>query len=649
MNTPAIVEGGQTSPTRQVVEPASGAPLTLVPVFAGVLLLFVALSVNGAYAVRYWAPITLFLLVVLASAARRRLSGPALVAAAGIWLLAVWSLASALWGESPESAVEGGAQTLLYAALFALPLLALRDRRSVKIVAAATLVGLALVTLGTLVEILFGGESAFLAGRLNDPVGYRNGTAALFVLAFWPLLCLAATRGVSALLRAPAFACALVALGLALLTQSRGALLGFVIGGAIAVLVGPDRMRRAWLTVVALGAIALASGSLLAPYHAFVDGKPGADAVADAGLMLTLLAAMGLVAVLVLAVYDNGLRGNDPSRRVLRGLTRGALATLVVVAGVGAFATIGNPASFVRDKYDEFKVLDTNAPASTRLGSTGGQRYDLWRIALREFEQHPVGGVGEGSYRFGYYRERNTDRNLSTPHGLPMALLSETGAVGGSLFVLFLGAIVAMFVVRWRDASLITRRWATSAAAAGAVLVGQCLVDWLWRIPGLAGLGMLALGLAVAVLDMPDRAPAAVDGRARIPAAVGTLVLMLAIVPVASVYLADFHVRQSRARGEQSATRQLASARTAARLNPIALTPKLLQAGALEELGRRAEARDALQAARRLEPRNFVIYGLIGDLETRAGNRPAAHRAYRRALQLNPADVGLLQLTRRTA
>ena len=58
------------------------------------------------------------------------------------------------------------------------------------------------------------------------------------------------------------------------------------------------------------------------------------------------------------------------------------------------------------------------------------------------------------------------------------------------------------------------------------------------------------------------------------------------------------------------------------------------------------QARDALEQARRLEPENFVIYGLIGDLETRAGNDAAALRAYRRALALNPGDVGLQQLAR---
>ncbi len=86
--------------------------------------------------------------------------------------------------------------------------------------------------------------------------------------------------------------------------------------------------------------------------------------------------------------------------------------------------------SFVERKADEFTKVDVVKPGETRLGSTGGQRYDLWRIAWHGFEARPVTGGGEGSYTARYYRERATDRNLSDPHSLPLRLLSELGLVG---------------------------------------------------------------------------------------------------------------------------------------------------------------------------------------------------------------------------
>jgi tetratricopeptide (TPR) repeat protein len=112
---------------------------------------------------------------------------------------------------------------------------------------------------------------------------------------------------------------------------------------------------------------------------------------------------------------------------------------------------------------------------------------------------------------------------------------------------------------------------------------------------------------------------------------------------VALLYLSDVYTRTARASASQE---RLSSARTAERLNPFALAPRYLQASALEELGRRPDARGELLGALDVEPESFVTLGLLGDLETRAGNAAAARRHYRRALELNPRDTGLQQLAR---
>ena len=74
--------------------------------------------------------------------------------------------------------------------------------------------------------------------------------------------------------------------------------------------------------------------------------------------------------------------------------------------------------------------------------------------------------------------------------------------------------------------------------------------------------------------------------------------------------------------------------------------PHYLQASVLEDLGRTPAARAELREALEQEPRNFVTYALLGDLELRAGRPAAARRQYRRALALNPRDVGLRKLSR---
>ena len=157
------------------------------------------------------------------------------------------------WAQVPGDAIEGGARNAAYAALVTLPVLTVPTRAWGVRLGHLLTAGLGILVLGTLIALHRNGVTHFLAGRLNDPVGYRNGTAALFALAFWPLVCIAARRASHALLRASCFSLALVALGLAFVTQSRGVLLGFLGGAIVAVALGPDRLRRICLALLVVG------------------------------------------------------------------------------------------------------------------------------------------------------------------------------------------------------------------------------------------------------------------------------------------------------------------------------------------------------------------------------------------------------------
>jgi tetratricopeptide (TPR) repeat protein len=618
--------------------------LELLPTAVTLVLLVIALAYDGAFTVSRWGPLAVTTLALLALAPARHLRGPRLVAVVAIWAFAGWTALSAVWSGSPGDAVEGACRAFLYAGLFTLPIATLPDP-----VAAHRLAALAGATLGAFVLIFFAvvyvrGEPLFLAGRLNAPIGYRNGTAALFVMAFWPLICVAGARAVTPILRGLAYAAASLSLGLAFLTQSRGALLGFVVGGAVVLLVGPDRLRRAWLAVIAVGLVALFSRTLLDPYDAFLDHVDQTAAITAALHALLAIAVLAFVTVVLVSVFDRGLRAPDATRAGLRTAATAALGIGALVGCVAALAVIGNPATFARDKVREFKAVDAPVSlGSTRLGATGGQRYDLWRVAVDQFEAAPIIGAGEGSYRFAYYRERENDRNLSSPHSLVMEVLSQLGLVGAALLVAFLVA-TGVAIARTSASANANRRWTGAAAAVGAVLIAQSAVDWLWLIPGLTGLAMFALGLAVALGAAPE-APA--TGEARRPwlrLAAGGACCAVAVA-VALFYLSDYEIRKARAAGDHgSATQQLDAAKRAKGLNPWALEPRYLQASALEALGRRTEARAALTSALELEPDSFVIPGLLGDLELRAGHERQARAWYLRALSKNPLDTGLQQL-----
>jgi hypothetical protein len=660
-------------------------------------LLTLATAYAGAFNIAQWAPPSLFLLVVLLTlllrgGAQRLPDRWLALALGGVWGLAMWAALSATWSASPAAALEGAGQLTLYAAILSLPLVAISDVRALRVAAYGVVGGIALIALYTLGRMLMDGSAIFLAGRLNGPVEYRNATALLFCIAYWPLVVTAATRGRSRALRAMCLGLAELMLGLAFLTQSRGVLLGLGCGAVVVLVLGPDQVRRAWLALLSVVLLVAAAPWLLAPYHAFTSPTQVVSAadITTAARALVVLVAAGVAVGFLLAVFDAGLRATSPAMSRVR---KGARVALVVAVAAGFAAGLvavhGAPLHELRVKWAEFKSLQTTSTSATRYTSTGGQRYDLWRVAVNELHANPVGGVGEGSYQFAYYVQRRSDRNLDDPHGLLFQLGSELGAVGLALFALFLLGLAGSLRRWWRVAPLGVRREVCGLMAAGATFLGQSLVDWMWHIPGLTALGVLCLGVAAALLErsgavceaegrtrhreadglaqtdrLPphDRTHAAGDAiHGRVPAGGSSarpvrprlaprlavaMVLMAAVALTASLYLSDFYVRRARDEQGHSPQAQLADARTAASLDPWLVDTHYLEASALESMGERAAAGAQLREARRMEPTNSVPLGLLGDFEARGGDYARARAYYRLALARDPLDTGLQQLAR---
>lgn len=107
----------------------------------------------------------------------------------------------------------------------------------------------------------------------------------------------------------------------------------------------------------------------------------------------------------------------------------------------------------------------------------GDNRWDLWRLAWRVFEQHPWFGAGAGQYNAAFQalglapaREVNT---ISHPHNLYLDLLYAHGIIGFSLGMVFICGF--LFWGLWRIAPHI--RLAKAGSESGLYWI---LTAWFW-------------------------------------------------------------------------------------------------------------------------------------------------------------------------
>ena len=326
----------------------------------------------------------------------------------------------------------------------------------------------------------------FFDGRLAAPIGYENASAALFLAAFWAALLVAARRQTAGVARGVLLAAAGLLLQLTILAQSRGSLIAGAVTLAVAVALVRDRAPL----LLALSGVALAAvASLPALLSVYDGGAPGGEpdlvpVVVAMGLSAAALFAWGLG--LEAAARWVGAHAHASRTRVT------AAAAVLVAAAAGGLALAGGPAAAARGVAD-----------SRFAAGPGSGRYDFWRVAALEFVRNPVGGVGADNFAHDYVRDRDGREEPLYPHSLVLRAVAQTGAVGGALLALFLGA-VAMSV---RAADDVRRPVVVAAFVTGAVWLSHGSIDWLWEIPAVAAPAMAALGLAAGLSPAGRRRP----------------------------------------------------------------------------------------------------------------------------------------------
>jgi hypothetical protein len=597
---------------------------------------------SGYFDLTDWAPLALaamLLLVVLVRASTPAVTRVGVVAFCGLAALVCLSAQSILWAESKESAWTATNRIALYAAIFAITALAVRDGRTARATAVVLGSGVLIVCLWLDCSFALGvGQRAFLGRRLNAPIGYINGTAALLAMGAWPWLAVAETNG-RRVVRSAALGAAALLLATCVLTQSRAVVPATLASAVVVFLAADGRVRRAINLLIVALAVAITLPLTLAVYStggvAARNLPPDQSVLRPAGVVL-LASAVG-AGVLRQLLSMAAARLTERRRAQLTTWAGRALLAGLVVA---LLAGLTLAAPVVSRQWREFTALRVNQAVSTRFIDAGGYRYDLWRVALDEFRAYPLTGVGAGNYDSHYYVLRRNPTYVLQPHSLELQMLAELGVAGLAALLLFcVPVIVAAFK---RRGTLASGDRMVKVAALGlftAWLVATS-VDWPYDIPGIAGLAFVAAALLV--LPSPAAAP---RGTGRRPAGPVVVLALVAIAFLAASvgrqYVAARMSDDGTALVSQSPAKAIGPLRLAAHLDPYSLDTLYALASAYARLDDYWSARDALLVAAAREPLNYVPPALLGDLAMRRGEYPLAVAEYQRAISLDPRDPSL--------
>jgi hypothetical protein len=669
-----------------------------VPALAAIVLFVVWATSQAGYPLTHWAPGALIVLVLLAIAILavplRFVEIPVAVKLALACLAAYTALSflSILWAPAPAEAWEGANRTLLYLLVFAL--FSLWPRRGAS---AALLLGLwtlALIGLATYVALRLdfaGGksfEALFSGERLAYPVGYPNATAAQWLMAFWPALLLARGASLPWALRGLLAGGAVVLADVALFSLSRGSLYATPVMIVLVFALVPERLRTfATAVPVALGIGATAPLVLQVGDH-IRAGQSAHTATHTA--VLAMFAAALLVGLLVAggAAFESR-RPVSPAvaRGVHRGVAAVALATLlaVVVGGltVAGNGVGGNPITRVRHAWDSFKGGYTaEATGSNRLlGGLGSNRYDFYRVALDEFEAHPLIGIGADNFAQQYLVHGRSDETPRYPHSVELRTLSQTGLIGALLAVVGLGAALLAGWWAMRRSDPLARTVAAAALAGFAYWAVHGSFDWFWEFAGLGSCAFALLGIACSLVgvrgiqkrDAPrtrgrhrglGRADDAPDGPVqnapsqgisitapsqgpsvtaagqtlRIPLVFATVAGLLAAASLAAPWLSERQIQSAARIWPQTPLTAYSRLGEAAKLNPLSDRPYLVEGSIALRYGDLARAQNAFSRALGRVSDDAYATLELGAIASQSGERVRALVLLERAVSLDPRD-----------
>ena len=303
--------------------------------------------------------------------------------------------------------------------------------------------------------------------------------------------------------------------------------------------------------------------------------------------------------------------------------------------------TIDHPVARAQNAWSDFRAEEyVTEPGTPHFASGfGSARYQLWRVAVDQFLEHPLVGVGGDNFGVTYLRERDDQSQPRYPHSIVLRTTAQTGIVGTALLVGFLVAAGAALWPRIRRGTPFARGTAGAAALVFAYWFTHGAIDWFWEIPALGAPAFAFLAVAIRTVDGPASVPALRPAVRRVG---GVAVVAAAVVGGASLAAPWLSARQVDAAvatwpsDPTAAFERLDSARA---LNPLSDEPDLIAAIIASRVGDERRQERALRQALSRNGSNWYPMIELAALESRRGRERAALVWLDRAEVLNPRET----------
>src|SRR5437763_775435 len=420
-----------------------------------------------------------------------------------------------------------------------------------------------------------------------------------------------------------------VLLELALLTQTRASVVAFPLTLLVFLVLTPRRARVIVFSLPAAVAVVATARPILHVFTALQRHEGVRDAVVSARNALLVSAAVLLVVGLFVAWADGRIALGPRTARVGSLAVGSAFVGAGLVGLVVAAIAIGDPVK----RWDQFRTPPGRSTKSYFSNGFGSNRYDIWRVAVREFEHSPVRGVGADNFAVGYLRERRSVEEPLYPHSIELRALVQTGVVGG---VFLLGFLVFAGLRLWRGAAPTPAR---AAAAACAGVFGYWFfhgsIDWFWELPGLGAPAIACLALA-GTLRRREESPAQPLLRPLLVA--GAAVALVAAVSLALPWLAAKEVQQAAHEWKRDPASAFPRLDRAKRLNPLAEDADLVTGAIASRLGEPDLMAASFRRALVRNDKDWYAWLELGIAESLQGKRTAALAALAHAQKLDPGE-----------